>query len=73
MSLWSAPNLFNRNFVTMQLNMRTIWGENKWKLATFILAILTVTASVLYIYRYEPFSSGLEITDELGGNIFPGL
>lgn len=55
----------------MQLNMRTIWGENKWKLATFILAILTVTASVLYIYRYEPFSSGLEITDELGGNIFP--
>ena len=55
----------------MQLNMRTIWGENKWKLATFILAILTVTASVLYIYRYEPFSSGLEMTDELGGNIFP--
>ncbi len=49
----------------MQLNMRTIWGENKWKLATFILAILTVTASVLYIYRYEPFSSGLEMTDEL--------
>ena len=66
MSLWSAPNLFNRKFCD-----NATWGENKWKLATFILAILTVTASVLYIYRYEPFSSGLEITDELGGNIFP--
>lgn len=25
----------------------------------------------VFIYRYEPFKSGFEITDQLGGNIFP--
>ncbi len=36
-----------------------------------LLAILTVLGSSLYIYRLEPFSSGIEISNELGGNIFP--
>ena len=45
--------------------------ENKWKLATFLLAGVIVLASLGYIYRYEPFRSDFEITDELGGNIFP--
>lgn len=53
------------------LDKFAIRGENKWKLATFVLAFLTIVASAFYIYRYEPFSSRLEITDELGGNIFP--
>ena len=29
------------------------------------------SGSSLYIYRLEPFSSGIEISNELGGNIFP--
>ncbi len=45
--------------------------KNKWKLATYVLAGFIVLASVGYIYRYEPFRSDFEITDELGGNIFP--
>lgn len=53
------------------LDKFAIRGKNKWKLATFVLAFLTIVASAFYIYRYEPFSSRLEITDELGGNIFP--
>lgn len=45
--------------------------NNKWKLTTYALSAFLIVASVMYIYRYEPFSSGFEITDELGGNIFP--
>lgn len=55
----------------MRLNKFTIRKENKWKLATCVLAVLIAIALSLYIYRYEPFSSGIEMTDELGGNIFP--
>lgn len=44
---------------------------NRWKLSTCILGIILVLVAGSYIYRYEPFRSDFEITDELGGNIFP--
>lgn len=45
--------------------------SNRWKLATYALLTLIILGSTLYIYRYEPFSARVEVTDELGGNIFP--
>lgn len=30
-----------------------------------------VMAFSVFVYRYEPFRSGFEITDQLGGNVFP--
>ena len=55
------------------MKIRNLWFQvrNKWKLATYVLAGIIVLASVGYDYRYEPFRSDFEITDELGGNIFP--
>lgn len=55
------------------MKIRNLWFQvrNKWKLATYVLAGIIVLASVGYVYRYEPFRSDFEITDELGGNIFP--
>ncbi|CCY90436.1 MULTISPECIES: hypothetical protein [unclassified Phocaeicola] len=44
---------------------------NKWKLSTCVLGVVVVLVAGIYIYRYEPFRSSFEITDELGGNIFP--
>ena len=44
---------------------------NKWKLSAFILFLLFIALGGMYIYRYEPFSETFEITDDLGGNIFP--
>ena len=55
----------------MKLDKTLFNTVNKWKLATCLLAILTVLGSSLYIYRLESFSSGIEISNELGGNIFP--
>lgn len=62
-----------RIFLYLIMNYRNLLShvENKWKLATFLLAGVIVLASLGYIYRYEPFRSDFEITDELGGNIFP--
>lgn len=51
----------------MKLDKTLFNTVNKWKLATCLLAILTVLGSSLYIYRLEPFSSGIEISNELGG------
>ena len=44
---------------------------NKWQWSTLILSAILVMAFSVFIYRYEPFKSGFEITDQLGGNIFP--
>lgn len=44
---------------------------NKWKFSTYLLAVVILLVTGIYIYRYEPFRSGFEISDELGGNIFP--
>lgn len=44
---------------------------NKWKWSTCVLGVVVILIAVIYIYRYEPFRSDFEITDELGGNIFP--
>lgn len=51
--------------------MRVKIRYNKWKIAVAIITVLFITAGSIYIYRYEPFKEGFEITDELGGNIFP--
>ena len=40
-------------------------------MTAYALLALIVLGTVLYIYRYEPFSARAEVTDELGGNIFP--
>ena len=45
--------------------------NNKWKLSALILFLLFIVAGAMYIYRYEPFKETFEITDDLGGNIFP--
>lgn len=44
---------------------------NKWRyvVVTVIMAVVLLAGG--YIYQYEPFNDGFEITDELGGNIFP--
>ena len=44
---------------------------DKWQWSTLILSAILVMAFSVFIYRYEPFKSGFEITDQLGGNIFP--
>ena len=44
---------------------------NKWNWSTCVLGVVVILIAVIYIYRYEPFRSDFEITDELGGNIFP--
>lgn len=44
---------------------------NRWKLATITLVFLVLLFSGIYLYRYEPFKPGMEITNELGSNIFP--
>lgn len=43
----------------------------RWKLTTVALGAVVVLVGVVYIYRYAPFTSRVEITNELGGNIFP--
>lgn len=44
---------------------------NKWKLSAVILFLLFIFLGGMYIYRYEPFRESFEISDDLGGNIFP--
>lgn len=45
--------------------------RNKWKLSAVVLLVLFILLGGFYIYRYEPFSESFEISDDLGGNIFP--
>ena len=45
--------------------------KDRWKSATVIISTVAVLACMAYIYRYAPFTSKLEVTNELGGNIFP--
>lgn len=40
------------------LDKFAIRGENKWKLATFVLAFLTIVASAFYITGMNPFLRG---------------
>lgn len=44
---------------------------NKWKFAAIAFIMIIVLMIGGYVYQYEPFNEGFEITDELGGNIFP--
>ena len=53
----------------IQDNMK--FNYNIWKLSAFVLLVLFLTLGGLYIYRYEPFRESFEISDDLGGNIFP--
>lgn len=45
--------------------------RNKWKLSAVVLLVLFILLGGFYIYRYEPFSESFEISNDLGGNIFP--
>lgn len=44
---------------------------SRWQWSTLILSVVLVMAFSVFVYRYEPFKSGFEITDSLGGNVFP--
>lgn len=44
---------------------------NKWKVLALTLMLLLVSLTAVYLYKNEFFSSSYELTDELGGNIFP--
>ena len=44
---------------------------NKWKLSAVVLFLLFLVLGGMYIYRYEPFRESFEISDDLGGIIFP--
>ena len=44
---------------------------DRWQWSTIVLSIILVMAFSVFVYRYEPFRSGFEITDQLGGNVFP--
>lgn len=55
----------------MKLDTGFLQKVNKWKLASLAFLAMIVIMIGAYVYRYEPFNQGFEITDELGGNIFP--
>lgn len=44
---------------------------SKWQWSTLILSVVLVMSLTVFVYRYDPFRSGFEITNSLGGNIFP--
>ena len=44
---------------------------NRWKVAALVLLALLLLLTGVYIYRHEPFKPRIEMTNELGGNIFP--
>ena len=44
--------------------------QRKWRLPVLIALFLIVVAGSFWL-NSAPFRSGFEITDELGGNIFP--
>lgn len=44
---------------------------NKWKVLALTLVLLLVGSATVYLYRTYFLSSNYELTDELGGNIFP--
>lgn len=43
----------------------------KWKIGAGILAVLLILVTVLYLYHNDIFKRDFELTDTLGGNIFP--
>lgn len=45
--------------------------DSFWKIMSVILLLLLAMAGGFYLYRYNIVSEPFEITDELGGNIFP--
>ena len=55
--------------------MENIISDNRllkrWRLAACISVVLLLMCIAIYIYRYEPFRENFEVSDELGGNIFP--
>lgn len=61
---------FNGNDCMKELMSMMRWKQSKWRmsLAVAVLAIVVIGSIWLNV---APFRSGFEITDELGGNIFP--
>ena len=45
--------------------------DSFWKIMSVILLLLLAMTGGFYLYRYNIVSEPFEITDELGGNIFP--
>lgn len=44
---------------------------DRWQWSTIVLSVILVMSFSVFVYHYEPFRSGFEITDQLGGNVFP--
>ncbi len=53
-----------------ELGNRARWGQVKWRVP-FVVAALAVAVAGSVWLNVAPFRSGFEITDVLGGNIFP--
>ena len=43
---------------------------NKWKFSTYLLAVVILLVTGIYIYRYEPFRSGLRFPTNWEGIYF---
>lgn len=69
-SLFSTFYVSSNPFV-MKLNLTALIPASRWKLVSAVLALIIILCVGTFIYRYEPFGSRFEITNELGGNIFP--
>lgn len=52
--------------------LMNIWGQkqSKWRIPLIVALLVVVIAGSIWL-NVVPFRSGFEITDELGGNIFP--
>ena len=48
----------------------TRWGQSKWRMSLIVAVLAVVIIGSVWL-NVVPFRSGFEITDELGGNIFP--
>ena len=46
------------------------WGQSKWRMPLIVTVLAVVIIGSIWL-NVAPFRSGFEITDELGGNIFP--
>lgn len=46
------------------------WGQSKWRMPLIVAVLAVVIIGSIWL-NVAPFRSGFEITDELGGNIFP--
>ncbi len=62
--------LFQKGFYRKNLKDRKEVGQSKWRMPLIVAVLAVVIIGSIWL-NVAPFRSGFEITDELGGNIFP--